>query len=757
MSSFSECLAHNNDPLPIHLAEVANDALKAAKGAGRRIEHAVLLMGLLHDVGKATSWFQERIQGHSHKKDKRSHHARLSALIASQVVSNLVGIPDEERTWLRYAVIPGIAKHHANLTDHPKDIIKLLRQDIEADPVYREQMDHMQMDGFASWLVGELARHGIACNIERLTFESVSKALRDISPLFEKPFNTFDDGMDFVSALGFFLGSDKMHAAFPQWQPKRYELGPEMVASFKRKRFDRPVGRIERIRDEIFDEVLTTLTANPNSPFYAITAPTGSGKTLTGLAAGLAIKARKQTLGRSRLVYCLPFTSIIDQNSTVYQDVLEANGLTPDSDLLLTHHHLSDLTYRRGDEFIEDGADLLVETWQSEIVVTTFYQLLYTFFSSRNANLKRLSALKNAVVILDEAQAIPHRYWEDIRTMFRYAVDKLGTTFILMTATMPLILQTEEVVELLPSYESRFEGLSRTKIVNQTNKEIRLDELRMALLERIQETPDISRIVILNRRSPVRDLFRHLAEKQQNVHMLSTDLRPLDRSSVLERIRRPFTLVTTQLIEAGVDISADEVWRDIAPLDAIVQSAGRCNRHWERQEGPLNLVQLVDGRGRMAVPPYDGFLVETTLEALSQEGQEIVESRFHKLASNYYYLLKERSEQADVKNLLEDGAVHKIDGPEGFVLISELPRQTYFIMRDDRDREIWEAFNALEGIRDFFERRKRFRAMRREFMERVVQQLRREPTSEVIPIYENDERYSPVTGLEGMDEGYEVI
>ena len=287
-------------------------------------------------------------------------------------------------------------------------------------------------------------------------------------------------------------------------------------------------------------------------------------------------------------------------------------------------------------------------------------------------------------------------------------------------------------------------------------------ELKDLLRAEIDGDPQISRIVILNRRKPVKELYRYVCDyvpqccKNINVHMLSTDLTPFDRRQVLDRLHPPFILVTTQVVEAGVNISAPQVWRDIAPLDAIIQSAGRCNRNWERNEGEVRLVQLVTDHGRMAVPPYDGFLVQTTLDVLAGKN-EILEQEFYSLAQRYYRLLRQRSEPTRLQEIMANGDIHKIDGPEGFVLIEERPSQSYFIIRDDAGRRIWDEYTALLNIRDFFARRRAFNKIRREFMERIVQQPTQGRTGEIIPVYPDDRKYSETTGLENMDDGYMIL
>lgn len=758
LSSFSNSLAHPEELLTHHLINVVDEGLKTARGTTERIEKAVSLLGLLHDVGKATTWFQERVQDKTNKKDRRSHHARLSSLLANHLISN-INLSEKERTWLRYTITTGIAKHHTNLTESPQTTLLMLKQNVRDDTIFHEQLKNFHFEGFESWLGKALSSRGFSTSLPTFTTDAIFDSIKEVSHLFDEPFTEVRDGVEFIIAWGIFLGADKLRAALPDWQPTRITIPTEAVSAFKKHIFGATKTNLNQLREDIFKEILSTLERNPNEKFYTITAPTGSGKTLAGLAAGLFLKKVKEVNEPSRLIYCLPFTSIIDQNSKVYQDVLENIGLSTGTDVLLTHHHLTELSYRVGDEYIEDGADLLVETWQSEIIVTTFYQLVYTLFTTKNKMSKRITALKNAVVILDEVQAIPYRYWDDVYKMFRLISEILGTTFVLMTATMPLIFPPKETVELLPSHPKYFEGLARSEILNQTNVNINFEELVEQLKKDIEEKTTHSRIIILNRRGLVRDLYHSLEEKTENVWMLSTDLTPKDRRNILSQLKNSYTLVTTQVVEAGVDISSPEVWRDIAPLDSIIQSAGRCNRNSETSRGIVRLFKLVDEKDRMtAIPPYDGFLIRTSLDVLTSQGDTICEDKFHRLSQQYYERLKIRSEQANIMRYFADGNIHKLnDKKEGFQLMSEIPQQSYFIIQGDRDREIWEQYLTLENESDFFKRRRNFRSMKKEFMERIVNQLNLNVSTEIVPVYPKEGLYNSKTGLLPGRTGYEIL
>ena len=758
-SSFSNSLAHHDETLESHLLKVTNEAYENIKGTKERIEQAVILLTLFHDAGKSTRWFQEKIKG-EFSGDERSNHSRLGALLANHFISHIDDISDDERVWLRYTVVAGIAKHHTNINENPRTTLKKMKQEVrDGGDIYREQLDSIDFEGFSKWFEERLKEYGFS-QFPKYSIGEIFDSLMNVSTISDKPFKHESDGIDFLISWGTLLGADKIRSAHPDWEFSHTNVPDDIVESFKRKKFTSVKTNLDKIRDSVFNDIKETLKKDRDRKFYTITAPTGSGKTLTGLSTALSIKKYKETKYgfRSRIIYCLPFTSIIEQNSEVYQEVLESSGIETGSNVLLRHHHLADSSYSIRDEYVDDGADILVETWESEIIVTTFYQLLYTLFTSKNRMAKRISALKNAVVVMDEVQAIPHRYWEAIYKMFSYISSTLNTTFVLMTATMPMIFPTEVTTELLPSYPKYYEELSRTEILNQTSEDIYLQELVEILKEYIGKKPRDSRIIILNRRSVVRELYSQLEKEVDNLWMLSTDLTPKDRYKILFSLNDPYTLVTTQVVEAGVDISAQEVWRDVAPLDSIIQSAGRCNRYHEIDKGVVRLIRMLDNQGKtMAVPPYDGFLIATTQEILSRHDKIIKESNFKDLAREYYELLKERSEQADIMKYFRSGDLHKLEGEDGFQLIRDIPRQSYFIIQDEKDKYIWEKYESLKEVHDPINKKRMFQSIKREFMERIVNQAHPSPSHDIVPIYPESERYDPKTGLKPISNDYEVI
>lgn len=759
MSSFSEALAHPDDPLSEHLTAVAEDAATSLEGAPDRVRRAALLMGFLHDAGKATPWFQRYLEGEESQSEHTSH-ALLGAVLAHRILDH-AREANQVSPWTHWTVVVGIDRHHGNFDDGLERTMGRLVDRAHESDALRDQLEALDSAGLRAWVRERFEDHQLSIDVPSLDAESVLESVGSFFPRIDGlPFDCAEDGFDVLAAFGAFVGADKMHTAHPERERESPDIPDDLVDAYKRAEFGEPEDELDQWREEVSQEVQQTLEEASGDWIYTLTAPTGSGKTLTGLEAALQLKRRKERAGgRSRLVYCLPFTSVIDQNARVYENVFLESGIDPDDRVLLKHHHLADPRYDDGGDPIIDGGELLVETWQSDIVVTTFHQLLHTVFTSKNKNLKRISALRDAVVVLDEVQAIDHDYWDDVRRMMALCADRLRTTFVLMTATMPLIVGPDEGPELLESHRQRYEQFARTQLVPRLDTALTVEDLAEEIEADVgMEDEPRRRIVLVNRRDTARRLYRRLEELPIPTAMLSTDLTPLHRERVLEGLGDEFLLVSTQVIEAGVDISSDVLIREIAPLDSIVQSAGRCNREFELHphKGEVQVVRLEEDGASLAVPPYSSFLIESTVEVLDQLGQDatIDEARFHEMAQRYYEIVQQRSSSASVIDHLVEGTLHKLDdGSEGFRLIEDRPEQSHFIIRTEKDREIWQTYLDIQNMEirnrdDFIEKKEWFQEIKRAFSMRLVNYPTRErPTEEVIPVEPDSDAYDPNTGL----------
>lgn len=745
---FSECEAHPGDALAAHLERVAERAASSiAPGARPEIAAIAFVAGLFHDLGKATPWFQRYLRG-TGRRSALSHHGELGALLAWWYSAEL-----DWPLWQRLALFSAVRRHHGALRiqDWPMLLEQSRAEFRDQESPLRTQIQALDETGIAAWLAEVAARHperSLITAPETPTLERVEARLRgrDVGgSKLRHAYRELDEALATLAGFGALLAVDKTDAALQGASLARQALPVDAVASYKAKVLtgrDATVGpamTLNQRRERIADTLSATWLTHLDQPLLTFTAPTGAGKTLSILHGALQVRARlaERHGGMSRLIYCLPFTSVIDQNHAVLRAVLRANELPDREDLLLKHHHLSESRFRTEDtEHEADGAgQLLTETWQSEIVVTTFHQLLHSLLSTRNANLKRAGQLTGALVLLDEVQALPLRYWEALRQIFIGLARVGDARIVLLTATRPLIFQPGDAVELLPDHGEHFRALNRTRLHLHHREPLTLDAFAVRLIAELEHV-ERPTLIIVNRRRAVRELFDALAEAlpERPLVALSTHLTPRDRRARirliqrLQRQGRPVIVVSTQLVEAGVDLSFPVVHRDCAPLDAVIQSAGRCNRHGEMGEGlgEVHLWQLMTTPSDTRTPEplwtrvYDRPLIEVTLEVLG-EAEYWDECDFLDLSERYFLGCRARQDQQRVDEQLARGDLAGIE--REFRLIEEIPNVSLFIRRTERDRRLWDAYRALydDPMLGPADQAQRFRPWRRAFMERVIQ------------------------------------
>jgi CRISPR-associated endonuclease/helicase Cas3 len=742
-SPFSETYAHPGDLLPVHLERVAQRAAESiALIAQLEIRQIAFLAGLFHDIGKATPYFQTYLLKPPHRKTKLTPHAKSGAVLSWWFTGEL-GFP----LWIRLSVFIAVLRHHGGLNfESWSQPLKNTRYDLqqEGDPLLI-QLNSLDLAGIQAWLIEVTKRNPEI--FERplsglsLTLESIINRLQDRRAAgrlqLRLAFQNLNEGLMFLAGFGGLLAMDKLDAALQGGAVPRQSLPKEAVNVFMAQQQHTASALNER-RSRIASEVLQSWLNHLPEPLLTLTAPTGSGKTLAILNAALAVRqAIQREQGYApRLIYCLPFTSVIDQNHEVFRAVLKANGIGDQEDILLKHHHLVEGVFRTGEtEHAPDGAgQLLTETWQSEIVVTTFHQLLYTLLSNQNSNLKRAGQLTGSLVLMDEVQALPLRYWEGLRRLFQASAQTLGARFILLTATKPLIFRPEDAQELLPSHTEHFQALARVQLYCHQQTPISLESFAKHLINML-DTASQATLIILNRRKAVRSVFLQLAKAfpRRKLIALSTDLTPRDRRTRIRLIQRLLRrgenciVVSTQLVEAGVDVSFPIVHRDLAPLDAIIQSAGRCNRHAARNKpGEVHLWNIhedkADGLGKpLWQRIYDSPLIQVTERILAEQ---IVwtESDFLDLSQRYFENCWQTMDQERMDEWLTAGNFTQLS--QSLQLIPDgLPKAAVFVAASPCDERLWQHYQAIQNNQDLspLQRGQRFRKIRAAFYERIVQ------------------------------------
>ncbi len=369
--------------------------------------------------------------------------------------------------------------------------------------------------------------------------------------------------------------------------------------------------RLNYLRKLISDECL--VNGGRDEGVYKLDVPTGGAKTLSVMRFALA-HAKKHD--KKRILYMAPYKSILEQTAKVYKD--ELMGDDPNRDIFILEHH-SDVVLEEysddmdgvstyNDEYRTDFKKYLMDNWDAPVILTTTVQFLNTLFSGKKASIRRCHKLARSVIIIDEFQSIP----SNSISLFNLAINALakffGVTIVLCTATQPPYEENiglgrkaipavyyEESADLVGDY-SKDEGFLRTKIINKTAGQALEAEGVMSLIdERMKKLNSL--LVIVNTRDAATSIYNKVIESSPDytVRILSNNMIPEHRRQVLEEAKKMISrekilVISTQLIEAGVDISFEGVIRSLEGLDSIAQAAGRCNRNGS---GPLGEVWIV--------------------------------------------------------------------------------------------------------------------------------------------------------------------
>ncbi|MCS7299875.1 MAG: CRISPR-associated helicase Cas3', partial [Spirochaetia bacterium] len=430
-----------------------------------------------------------------------------------------------------------------------------------------------------------------------------------------KIYGSIEDYFTFLLMFSSLVYSDKKDAILPidfDFKLEYLEADEKIVEKYKET--IKTNYNINAYREKAYNEVLNTNIQElleDGKRFFSITLPTGMGKTLTGFAFALKLRdfLKKSGRGEYKIVYSLPFLSIIDQNFDVIERVLKENGIHTTSDNVVKHHHLSELKYRINgnskDNYLDtEISKLFIETWETNIVITTFIQLFLSIITNSNSSSRRFIKLAKSIIILDEVQTIPYKYWDVIRGFFERYAEKFDVYIVFMTATQPKILPTFELVRDKDYYFTKLDRIE----VSYDSEEMTIDEFLGKYGYEIQRYLEYGKkiLFICNTIRSSKELYKSLSETFDNysITYLSSYVIPKHRLERIREIRdREYDiLVSTQVVEAGVDIDFDVVYRDFAPIDSIIQSSGRCNRNAKKDKGILKVVHLVyetskDGEG----------------------------------------------------------------------------------------------------------------------------------------------------------------
>jgi len=754
--------SHPDKLLVDHLRNVGRFSQKLMNSTSINLDDSDLLgdvaylIGITHDLGKATDYFQKYL-GETDEKKKRSlksqdntHHGLLSAFFSYFVIKKYLsqnGRNDGLAAYLPILAFLAVKRHHGNLSNAIDEISEVYGEKEKIIGTAREQISAMNSEevGVILPLLLSEAKISLDINIDDIKTYILTSIVNDISRKESRTIRGLSRKTDFFTYFisqflySTLLDADKTDAGLDGVDLDRLHLSSKLVDDYREDRgFTSNKENINDLRNQIYEEAVERINSwDLNDRILSLNVPTGTGKTLAALSLSLKLRERLENERKikPRIIYTLPFLSIIDQNYRVFDEVVAKGGDVKDSRLLLKHHHLADVKYKTEEsEFDVDKSLLLMEGWNSEIIVTTFWQLFNTLFSNRNKQLRKFNKLANSIIILDEVQAVPHRYWQLIHDSLKVLTDRFNSYVIFMTATQPLIFEEAvgEIREIAKKKEEYFRSLNRIELIPRIDTALALDEFKAILGNDLGEKPDKDFLIVLNTIGSAQEVYRFIQEldlENTEKFFLSTNVVPKTRLERIDEIKRKGAegkrkvIVSTQLIEAGVDIDADIVYRDFAPLDSINQVAGRCNRNSAKEEkGMVSIFILKDDRKEFYKYIYDPFLISKTLDILRPIGGPIKESDFFDLNNKYFKAVKRGMGDEDSKKILDciAGLAFK-DLSESFKLIEEdYPKVDVFVELDDKASEIWKQYNELQSEKSHLERSKKYLKIKKDFSEYLI-------------------------------------
>jgi CRISPR-associated endonuclease/helicase Cas3 len=669
---------------------------------------------LFHDFGKSTPWFQSYIKNLAGKYSAEERYLRRHGLISALMVFGILRNLFPHDLFLAALGFMIVRRHHGNLQSF-QDFFTLTDEEFELCSKQIEKIDYQEYAQIvAPW---EFDRYVQKDFISQVFIEIKSGSLKRFRPIRALKLNC--DCYFAVNLLySILLDADKtdaiFHSALDLQSPI---LESRHVDSFRQNLAQAKTTDINATRNHIFQSIDSSINriTNETIRIFSINTPTGSGKTIASLYASLKLREK---FNLNHIIYCLPFTSIIDQNYEVFDNICKFAGIGHQEGVLLKHHHLAEIRYRKNSaeeeiEYQPEQALHLIEGWESRIIVTTFVQFIYSLITNDNASLRKFNRFSNAVIILDEVQSIPYAYWSLINKSLIKLTQLLNSYIILVTATMPLIFSEEqaEIIELIPEKQDIFKKSSRIKL-DLTN--LQSDNWDWAsFCDYVKQTAshnsDKNIMVVVNTIRCARELYHYLNECDLHHRLiyLSSHVIPVERAKRIQIIKnkkspKPLLVISTQLIEAGVDIDLEIVIRDFAPLDSIFQACGRCNREGlSKDPGIVKIISIKDAKGQKpAELIYDKFLLEKTMRVLA--GKNLIdESDFYQLAQTYYSELSKSASQAKSQEIISAMETLAYEDTEGkpinakMKLIDQDYDFSIFVEIDQTASQYWNEYTNL--------------------------------------------------------------
>jgi CRISPR-associated endonuclease/helicase Cas3/CRISPR-associated endonuclease Cas3-HD len=544
-------------PLKDHLEDVADIARGFAKDFGA--ESFGYAAGLLHDIGKYSPEFQRRLEGAKIRVDHSTAGAKEAVKLYGIFQSRI----------LEY-IITG---HHGGLLNYGTKECgldeRLSRSFLPDYSTYKSEILAPDLNKVRPSLTPINNKMGFAISFyTRMLFSCLVDADFLDTERFLSP--------DKSSLRGQYESFNELFTKFDNYMNIKLSTAEE--------------NPINRYRREIYEQCMEKAELPPQ--MFSLTVPTGGGKTLSSMAFALN-HLKKHNL--NRILYVIPYTSIIEQNADVFREIFGTQNV-------LEHHSNYDPKNEKSEntDTTQDKLKLSSENWDIPIVVTTNVQFFESLFSNRVSRCRKLHNLAKSVIILDEAQMLPTGFLKPCLAALSELVVNYGSTVVICTATQPnlngLLDESIRPVEIMSSPQELYEAFRRVHVTD-------LGDLEDAdLSARLNAHKQV--LCIVNTRKHAQKLYEQLSGPKSSYH-LSARMCPVHRRAKLKEIKNLLRtgdecrVVSTQLIEAGVDIDFPAVYRAKAGIDSVCQASGRCNREGKLDYGEVYVFRSTESYGKV--------------------------------------------------------------------------------------------------------------------------------------------------------------
>lgn len=577
-----------------HLRSVGTLARQFAGAANPLLAESAQWAGLLHDLGKYRDEFQAYLR-RERASSIETHHAVYGAALAFK----------HRKLALAFA----IAAHHAGLHDAEalRELLTDARYDLGCLPALQQHFETEVGTAELNFADPDFCQ-------DKLRLEMCTRMI----------FSALVDA-DFLDTEAHYQMQTRQTLAF---EPER------MLTQLLAEKNAKPTGgALNALRNRIFQQCLDAAEKPPG--FFSLTVPTGGGKTLSGMA--FALK-HAQLHRLRRVIVVIPYLAIIEQNAALYRHILDPD----DQGMVIEHHSAINIPDDTEEERRRSPLEYATENWDAPIIVTTSVQFIESLFASRTSRCRKLHNMAHSVVIFDEVQTLPTHLLNPLLNVLRELQRTYGVSFVFSTATQPAFrasravtegFTANELTEITVETDATFQQLQRVRYRFSTP----VQTMPWATIA-AQMTAQQQALCVVNTRRHAfvlwEELYRLLPESERHslFHLSSWmctqhrfdllgDDQMVDTATIRARLKRgaPCRVVSTQLIEAGVDVDFPVLYRALAPLDSIVQAAGRCNREGRLAFGEVIIFTPEENRLPPGIYQTATGITSTLLQQISEQ------------------------------------------------------------------------------------------------------------------------------------------